>query len=303
MVGSFTDALAHSVIPLDGGLGTCLESRGNDVSSALWSAALLRDNPDEVVAAHVDYFRAGARVATTCAYQVSEQGFSETELVPLLTLSSTLAQRARTQAGLTATTAWIAASVGPYGAALANGSEYTGRYDGMGVTELRNWHRARLQVLSRSGADFLLCETIPSLDEVRALSAELAALEDPIPAVLSMTVAHGKLRSGASIAEAVRIAEDAGVVAIGVNCASVADTTDALERMSALTSLPLIAYPNSGEKWNAASRSWSGDPALVANAVPRWIELGARLIGGCCRVDTAEIARISAVIAATPPPR
>ena len=304
MVVSFTAALEASVISLDGGLGTLLEARGNDVSSALWSAVLLRDNPNEVVAAHREYFESGARVATTCSYQVSSAGFDPDDMVHMLQLSVSLARQARTEANLSDDEAWIAASIGPFGASRADGSEYTGVYgNDVGVNELRAWHRGRIRTLAASGADLLLCETVPSLDEVRALAAELAELDGTVATGISLTVADGMLRSGEPIADAMRIAEAAGISVVGVNCSTVADTNRALEIMSAATSLPLIAYPNSGEVWDAKARAWSGDPTAVAAAVPRWIELGARLVGGCCRVDTAEIAKISQAVEATQPQR
>lgn len=305
---SATRLLTHEperVVPLDGGLGTRLESRGNDVSTALWSAQLLRDDPDEVVAAHVDYFRAGARVATTCSYQVSADGLAgvmpaedaPVECERLLRLSVEVARTARELAGLGPDDAWIAASVGPFGASRADGSEYTGDY-GLNRDELRRWHRARIRTLASAGADVLLCETIPSLDEVAAITDEIAALETldgiaPPPAIISVTVADGKLRSGESIADAVRLAESCDALAVGVNCCTVDDATKALRIMSETTSLPLIAYPNSGEVWDAESRSWSGSAHAITDAVDEWVSLGARFIGGCCRVDTAEIGGIA----------
>lgn len=309
----FATAIAADTpaIVLDGGLGTRLETRGNDVSSVQWSARLLVEAPDEVESAHCDYFRAGARVATTCSYQVSANGFDEfwkgaeldRRVDQLLRLSVALADRARSRAELSSEQAWIAASVGPFGASRADGSEYTGDYD-VSVEALRDWHRPRLHTLADTNADVLLCETIPCLAEVAALCAEFADMaevanhrgERAKPFIMSISVANGALRSGESIGEAVRLAEAAGALAVGVNCSSVADATAALRTMREHTSLPFVVYPNSGEHWHAASRSWSGAIDGLAGAVPEWIDLGARLIGGCCRVDTHEITEIARAI-------
>ncbi|QIK64639.1 homocysteine S-methyltransferase [Leucobacter viscericola] len=295
--------LERGAVVLDGGLGTRLETRGNDVSSALWSAEILRLRPEEVRAAHRDFFDAGARVATTASYQVSYNGYAQigvdAEIVDeLLVRSVEVAKQARVESGLTGADAWVLASVGPYGASLGNGSEYTGDYD-LSEAELTVWHERRLQVLDAASPDALLCETIPSNAEARALRNALGDLATPV--ILSFTVAEGRLRSGESLAEAVRIAETIpGILAVGVNCSSVADTDRALRIMREASGLPLIAYPNSGEVWDAESRSWSGSASSVASYVPGWRELGVKLIGGCCRVDTAELA---AIAAATTQPR
>jgi homocysteine S-methyltransferase len=296
--------LAEHCVVLDGGMGTQLEARGNDVSSLLWSAEILRRAPEEVTAVHRDFFAAGARAATAASYQVSYSAFAghgvgAHEVDVLLQQSVDLAAAARFNAGMTAEEALVFASVGPFGASRGDGSEYTGDY-GMTVEELRTWHARRIEVLALTNADALLCETIPSLDEVRALREVLTCID--APAMLSFTVSDGALRSGESIAEAVRIASDTPhLVAIGVNCSDVTSTDRALRLMRDVTDLPLIAYPNSGEVWDARSRSWSGTAHAIADAVPGWLELGVSLVGGCCRVDTTELSKIALAVAATRP--
>lgn len=292
MPQSFLTALAHGTpIVLDGGLGTLLADRGNDLSDPLWSARILLDNPSEVQAAHEEFFRAGARVAISPSYQVSyeplaREGFTPADVDELLLRSVTVAQAARTACGLD-DTGWVAASVGPYGATLADGSEYTGDY-GLTVDELRTWHRRRLGVLAASGADVLAVETIPSLAEVQAIVAELELLPSAPPAWLSVTIADGALRSGEPLdaAFALAAASDA-VVAVGVNCCDPADVAPALEGARMVTSKPLVAYPNSGERWDAEARKWVG--AADAIAIPVEVQL----IGGCCRVRPDAISAIA----------
>jgi homocysteine S-methyltransferase len=295
---SFVDALAaEPVIVLDGGLGTLLESRGNDVSSDLWSARVLHDDPDEVRAAHAEFFDSGARVAITASYQVGYDGLAAVGVDQdgtdaLLIRSVRLASQARDDS---APGGWVAASVGPYGATLGDGSEYRG-ITGMSVDELREWHRRRLQVLAAAGPDVLAVETLTSLVEVEAVVAELDGIG--VPAWISFTVADGALRGGEPLADAFALAASVDeVVAVGVNCCAAHDVSPALAIARTVTSLPLVAYPNSGEVWNGAARTWSGTADLGESQLTAWAST-ASAIGGCCRVMPATIARIAQTLGA-----
>jgi homocysteine S-methyltransferase len=199
-------ALDNTVLISDGGLATELEARGHDLSDKLWAARLLVDAPQEVVAAHVAFFRAGAAVATTASYQASFEGFASRGFTPadtarLLRGSVELARSARAEVG--ADGRWVAASIGPYGATLADGSEYRGRY-GLSVAELTAWHRPRLEVLADAGADVLALETVPDVDEAEALVNLIRGLG--VPAWLSYTVAGAHTRAGQPLAEAFAVA-------------------------------------------------------------------------------------------------
>lgn len=292
---SFASALAAGPVVLDGGLATELEARGHDLSGHLWSAKVLADKPEAVVDAHLAYYRAGAQVATTASYQASVPGYvraglSRREAVDLLVASVTVADTARAQV-TTERPLLVAASVGPYGAVLADGSEYTGDYD-IGVRELRRFHRPRLEVLAHAGADVLAMETIPCLAEVEALLAELELL-DGMPAWLSVSCANGLTRRGEDPTEAFRMARGVdAVVAVGVNCTAPEDI-DGVLPMAATADRPVIVYPNSGEGWDAERRAWTGTPAFQPAQVRRWVRLGAAAIGGCCRVGPSEIAGIA----------
>ena len=169
-----------TVLVADGGLATELEARGNDVSGSLWSARLLMDAPEEVRDAHLAFFRAGAVIATSASYQASFEGFARRglgrrEAAGLMRRSVDLARSARAEMSGDGRTRWVAASVGPYGAALADGSEYRGRY-GLSVRELAAWHRPRLEVLAEAGPDVLALETVPDIDEAEALMAAIPGL-------------------------------------------------------------------------------------------------------------------------------
>lgn len=294
----------RGVVVLDGGLGTHLEARGNDITGALWSAQILRDCPEELLAAHADFLRAGAQVATTASYQVSYEGLAEIggtveEADALLRRSVDVARRAVDTASRADPTIprWVAASVGPYGAGPGLGTEYDGEY-GLGATELAAWHRPRIQILTDTDADVLIAETIPSILEVEGLAEDLA--DAPLPALLSVTVADGKLRDGTPLTEVTRILDGvANVGALGVNCCRAEDALDAVRILAERTDRPLIAYPNSGERWNHRTRAWEPhDPGELTpvGAVPALLDAGVRLIGGCCRVGPRDIEAMAEVI-------
>jgi homocysteine S-methyltransferase len=294
MESALLEAAAEQPLPIDGGLATQLEAQGHDLSSDLWSARLLVDNPAEIVAAHRRFFDAGARVAISASYQASfgglaALGFDQGQAAALMTSSVTVADRARSEMS-DDVERWVAASVGPYGAALADGSEYSGRY-GLGVAELRRWHRPRLEVLASSGADLLAMETIPCLAEAEALLREVDGTA--MPAWLTLSCAGGRTRAGEPVDEAFAMASEVDeILAVGVNCTDAAEVAALVDLAAHLSSKPVVVYPNSGEGWDAAQRAWTGDPSFSAGLVADWVERGARLIGGCCRVGPAEIAAI-----------
>jgi homocysteine S-methyltransferase len=327
------------VIVLDGGLATALEARGHDLSDALWSARLLRDDPAAIRAVHADYFAAGAQVAISASYQASFEGFaraglSEEAAEGLLRRSVALAVQARVEAVGEVRQAGevraageeiravgeeiravgeanhrpllVAASIGPYGAVLADGSEYRGNFD-LDRRGLMDFHRRRLALLAGAGADLLACETVPSGEEAAALLALLEELgpEAP-PAWLSVTCRDGEsLRDGTPIAEIAAQADACDrVIAFGVNCVAPEQVRPLLERAATATDLPLMAYPNRGELWDAEARGWIGgsgvDGAELANEARGWYAAGARLIGGCCRTGPAEIKALAEALGGVP---
>jgi homocysteine S-methyltransferase len=300
---------------LDGGLSTELERRGHDISGRLWSARLLQDAPDAVVEVHADFLRAGADVITTASYQATPEGFARAGFEPsdgerLLRRSVELAHQAL--ASLEPPDAgpgpWVAGSVGPYGALLANGSEYTGDYGpGVDLDRLRRFHRPRLEILADAGVDVLAAETVPSLLEAEALLIELAALG--VPAWLSLTVTTGpdgvvRTRRGEPAAEAYTLAADVdAVIGVGVNCTEPTGLAAAVETAAQASGKPVIAYPNSGEGWDAAARTWTGrssaDSGFSEPAVQSWLDAGARMIGGCCRVGPDVISELARHLASS----
>ena len=290
---SLRQAVASRPVVLDGGLATLLEHHGHDLSSDLWSARLLRDDPGAIEAAHREFFLAGAEVATSASYQVSFDGFGaegtgRAEVETLLRRSVELAAAAR---DAVAPDGWVAASVGPYGAVLADGSEYRGDYD-LDVAGLRAFHRPRLDVLASTvgeDADVLAVETIPCLAEVEAVLAELAGTG--VPAWLSLSATDGRTRAGEDLDEAFAMAADvAEIIAVGVNCVTPADARAAVPLAGVRG--PAVVYPNSGQTWDAEARAWTGRSAFDPADVSAWVAAGARLVGGCCRVGTQDISSL-----------
>ncbi|MEV5886235.1 homocysteine S-methyltransferase [Streptomyces sp. NPDC052020] len=293
------EALAAGPLVLDGGLSNQLESAGHDLSDALWSARLLADRPEAVVAAHLAYYEAGADVAITASYQATFEGFGRRgigreEAAGLMALSVELAREAARRAR-TGRPLWVAASAGPYGAMLADGSEYRGRY-GLTVAELERFHRPRLEVLAAARPDVLALETVPDTDEAAALLRAVRGLG--VPAWLSYTVADGRTRAGQPLEEAFALAADADeVIAVGVNCCAPRDADHAVAVAARVSGKPVVVYPNSGEAWDAGARAWTGGSAFVTGRVRVWREAGARLIGGCCRVGPETIGQIARAVA------
>jgi homocysteine S-methyltransferase len=279
----------HPVI-LDGGLATELERRGADLSDRLWSARVLIDDPDLIREIHRDYFRAGAVVATTATYQASEAGFATHGIdrsrgANLMRRAVSLARSARQEAdrgGLL-----VAASLGPYGAMLADGSEYTGDYEDTSDDELIRFHRSRIEVLAATEPDLFAAETIPSMPETEALAGVLGEFPE-IPSWVSFSC-----RDDASIADGTRI-EDAArvaasipsVVAVGINCTPARLVAPLARRLRNAVSTPVIVYPNAGGRWDATARAWLDDPATDARSLPEaaeaWLGEGATWVGGCC---------------------
>ncbi|KAF2176372.1 homocysteine S-methyltransferase [Zopfia rhizophila CBS 207.26] len=308
-----------SPIVLDGALATYLESLGADISGALWSAQILLSNPDLIYQAHLDYYRAGADVVITASYQASIPGLqrhlnlSVDESSKMIRKSVELAQKARTdylrelarhgkskEKDSKEKRLLVAGSVGPYGAYLADGSEYRGDY--MVTKEaMKAFHRDRIKVLVEAGADLLACETMPSMLEVKALVELLREDFGETKTWFSFTLrGEDKISDGTSLEQVVQALEKSEqVVALGVNCIPEGHALGALKRLSKLTSKPLVVYSNSGEQWDADSRSWYGsrtEGSHLAELTLEWRKAGAMLIGGCCRTTPQDISIVDTTL-------
>ena len=299
---------------LDGGFATELERRGIDIAGPLWSARALADAPEAVLAVHRSYIEAGADVLLTGSYQVSALGFAAAGL-PATEVGQAAAEALRRSVALAvqargeAPGVFVAASLGPYGAALANGAEFHGQYGFASEEEqhvaLVRFHAERIAVLVETDADLLAFETVPSLAEARAIVAALQTLPGAASkpgAWLSFTcrdrrhTAHGEpVRDCAAFLETIP-----QVLAVGINCTAPALITPLLRELRVGTEKPLIAYPNSGEDWDAEHHCWVNNTLGAVNAegygvlASEWFQAGAQVVGGCCRTGTAHIRTVRA---------
>ncbi len=297
------DFILRGVRVLDGGMATELEQLGASIDGPLWSAHVLEDAPEKILAVHRAYIAAGADVIETASYQVSRMGYAEVGLAPERADSALLrsVELARTAAAeASPRRVLVAASLGPYGAALHNGAEYHGNYD-CTHADLVQFHRERIAVLAGAppaqAPDLLAFETIPSLEEALAIGEALAPWPG-LTAWFSFTcrdsahVAHGELL--ADCARAVAVFPQ--TAAIGVNCTRPSLILDLIAELRSATDLPILLFPNSGEEWNAQSRSWTGgsDPTDFGRSASCWFAAGAQIIGGCCRTRPEHIRQIAA---------
>jgi len=281
---------------LDGGLSTALEQQGAVVDGALWTARLLADEPERIARAHRDFFEAGADVATTATYQASERGFlaagfGDDQARALIRRGVTIACDARDDLVSVRPGLRVAASVGPYGAVLGDGSEYRGGY-GLSAARLRDFHGPRLELLAEAGPDLFAVETIPDLEEAVVL---VALLDDiGLPAWFSYSVRGTATCAGQPLTDAYAALSDSSVlIAAGVNCSDQADVLGAITASAQATGLPGVAYPNRGGLWDSATKTWSRAHAVDHDLIEGWVAAGARYIGGCCGYGTADIAGLA----------
>jgi len=287
---------------LDGGLATELEAAGANISGTLWSAHVLEEEPEKLKSVHRAYVQAGAQVLATCSYQVSRMSYVEAGLNAdradqALMRSIRLAREV--VAEFPEERVLVAASLGPYGAALHNGAEYTGHYD-CSFSDLVRFHRERLEVLAllagSNAPDLLAFETFPSLEEARAVAAAL----EPFPhlrAWFSFSCRNGQLTShGEPVAEvAAFLNQLPQAVAVGVNCIPARHVSSLIAELRQGTSKSILVYPNSGEGWDAVNRCWSGvTPVADFQAqATSWFSQGASIVGGCCRIGPSHIAQVA----------
>jgi len=286
---------------LDGGMASELEYLGASIDGPLWSAHVLEDAPEKIVTVHRAYIEAGADCIETASYQVSRMGYAEFGLGAERADAALLKAVALARAAAVEfphRRVLVAASLGPYGAALHNGAEYHGNY-GVGFGELVAFHRERIQVLAEAGAgrpDLLAFETLPSLQEAEAIGEALTAWPD-LPAWFCFTckderhVAHSELLADCAAA----VARLPQTVAVGVNCPHPSLLPALIAELRRASHKPVVVYPNSGEGWDADKRRWTGkgDPVSFAAQASQWFQAGAQIVGGCCRTRPEHIRRVA----------
>ena len=291
----------HGTVVLDGGLATELERRGADLRDPLWSAKVLVEDPDAIRSVHAAYFEAGADVAISASYQATFEGLAgrgidRNRATALMRRSVELAREAAGSGRV------VAASVGPYGAMLGNGAEYTGDYD-RDEDQLVEFHVPRIEALAEAEPDVLAVETIPSFVEARALVRALEKVPE-VPAWVSFSCRDGgHICDGTPIGSAVEVVASApGVVAVGVNCTSPLHVERLVETISDTTGKRVVCYPNRGSFWDPMRKTWTDPPRQDARPPLRplaWKEAGASLIGGCCGTTPDDIAAAARALGRT----
>jgi homocysteine S-methyltransferase len=295
------DSILRGVHILDGGMASELEYQGANIDGPLWSAHVLEAAPEKVIAVHRDYIEAGAQCILTASYQVSRMGYAEFGLATERADAALLHAVDLARLAAAEFPGWpvvVAASLGPYGAALHNGAEYHGNY-GCNFGDLVQFHRERIRVLVEAGTgtpDLLAFETLPSLEEAQAIGEALSGWPE-LAAWFSFTckdqkhVAHGELLRDCATA----VARFPQTVALGVNCTQPALMPRLIGELHQTTNKPVVVYPNSGEGWDAAARCWTGtgDPESFGAQAAEWFAAGAQIVGGCCRTRPAHIRQVA----------
>ena len=291
---------------IDGGLSNVLEQQGCDLNHNLWSASLLENDPEAIVNAHFEYIKAGAQCITTSSYQASMPGFinagySTKKAEELIVRSVELAEIAidrATEKGMVKERPLIAASIGPYGAFLADGSEYRGNY-GISDDALIQFHKERVKLLDNSKADLLAIETIPSLQEAKVLANLTSQCVKPVWVSFSCKD-QDHINDGTRIEDCVSLFKNhPGIFAVGANCTKPKHISGIIKSVKKVSGhKKIIVYPNSGEAYNVNGKSWMGlsDPEAFVGMAKEWLELGADIIGGCCRIGPGHIGRLKKVI-------
>ena len=284
------------MVVIDGGLSTALEILGADVSGPLWTAQTIVDNPALLERAHRSFVEAGSQIIATASYQCGQSQFESCGLTPAQSRQALLDTTLIARRAVAGTNTLVAASIGPFGACLADGSEYTGRYD-VEWSEVEDYHRHKLNILVDSGADLVAVETIPLADEARLIAEILQECGSP-PAWFSFGFADSAVTYGGNtVSQAVASVVDYdNLVGVGINCTRPVYVEELLLAMGQLApTTSFVVYPNHGSEWDAIGRCWIGSGESIPSTaeLTRWVQLGAKFIGGCCGVGPDGIAELA----------
>ena len=284
------------MVVIDGGLSTALELLGADVSGSLWTAQTVVDNPAILERAHRSFVEAGSQIIATASYQCGQSQFESCGLTPAQSRQALLDTTLIARRAVAGTNTLVAASIGPFGACLADGSEYTGRYD-VEWSDVEDYHRHKLNILVDSGADLIAVETIPLADEARLIAEILQECGSP-PAWFSFGFADSAVTYGGNtVSQAVASVVDYdNLVGVGINCTGPVYVEGLLLAMGQLApTTAFVVYPNHGREWDAIGRCWIGSGESIPSTaeLTRWVQLGAKFIGGCCGVGPDGIAELA----------
>ncbi|CAI2635763.1 MULTISPECIES: homocysteine S-methyltransferase [Apilactobacillus] len=277
-------------ILIDSSMSTGLEERGLKLNSNLWTAAALESHEDLIVDVHKKYFDAGSSMTTTNTYQASvpglvKAGYSENQAIALIKKAVELADRGRNES-TNPNPKWLLGGVGPYGAFLANGSEYTGDYS-LTDEEYIAFHEGRIKAMVEAGIDVLILETLPNINELKAITEYTKQFDIPVIVAASLRD-KSHLADGSSLIEVASFLESQEhVIAYGLNCTKPQLVTPALKvlKQSHPTHKPFIAFPNSGATYNPEIKEWNHDDLSFEEfdeLIAQWFNLDLKFVGGCC---------------------
>jgi len=304
--------LPDRIMTIDGGFSTQLAFHvGSNIDGdPLWSARYNAVEPTAVIQTHLDFLENGAEIILTNTYQASVEGYTthlkldREQSIELIKSTVKLAHIARDKflqtKGNQQDKPLIFASIGPYGAHLHDGSEYTGSYASrVSSAVIRKWHKVRIDACVEAGVDGLAIETIPCQMEAEAV---VDLIHDEYPDLkfwVSFQCKDGqRIADGGDFSSAVEMIwsrvearQKKNLIAIGVNCINpnyVAELFKSLKRK-----IPLVVYPNSGEIYSV-EEGWKGekDCLPLEEYVHEWASLGAKFIGGCCRTNASMIQKL-----------
>lgn len=297
------------ILVLDGAMSTPLERMGCDLNDDLWTAKILSERPELIRRVHREYLDAGADLCITCSYQASipglmNRGYTKERAIDLISSSVTILRDVIEESVCekqgkackedAETGPLCLAGVGPYGAYLADGSEYRGNYR-ISDDELRKFHKERMEALWKAGADLFIMETLPSFREAMILAEIAEEMEAPYWISFSCCddrrINEGKLIS--ACAEELSKNHPLCKV-IGVNCTAPQFITGLIRELKASTDLPVGVYPNSGEEYDPVTKTWCGDGENIRfkEYALEWMRAGADIVGGCCRTVKEHICRV-----------
>ena len=294
----------QKVVVIDGALGTELERKGYELNDSMWSAKFLMENPNAIAQVHQDYLEAGADCITTASYQASFEGFmakglTKKEAKKLLQRAIKIATKARDTFWLShkenREKPLVAASIGPYGAFLADGSEFRGDYK-ISLQELIDFHKERMQTILEAKPDLLALETMPSFKEAQVL-CELLKEFSSTQAWLSFSAKdENHINDGTPIKECAQwFASQKQIVAIGINCTAPEYISSLISQIKEVSNKLIIVYPNAGGNYDAITKTWNAKKEISSYTAKAqlWHEKGASLIGGCCQTTPSDIAQIA----------
>lgn len=294
----------QKVVVIDGALGTELERKGYELNDSIWSAKFLMENPSAITQVHQDYLEAGADCIITASYQASFEGFMKKGLTK--EEAKALIQSAIEIAKQTRDTFWlshkknrekplVAASIGPYGAFLADGSEFRGNYK-ITEQELVDFHKERMQTILEAKPDLLALETMPSFQEAKALCKLLKDFPNAQAWLSFSAKDENHINDGTPIKECAKwLDNQEQIVAIGINCTAPQYISSLISQIKEVSTKPIIVYPNAGGNYNAITKKWNTEEEISSykSKAQLWYEKGASLIGGCCQTTPNDIKQIT----------